>query len=402
MQTQTPPAVLPRIKYIRPEDEFCQVLRDRVKAYFDENGINRFANRAMNTKTFVLLGALLLFYALMMSNWFKSWDLIIVQSLFYFTSFVVWVGIAHDAHHKAYTSNTRFNKFLIFIGDMMGVSSYVMDFNHVRAHHSAVNVPHHDVSIDSFGVMRFHPGVPYKKFHRFQAWYILPVYGIATMFKLLIFDFFTLFRSNIGALHIEKHPLKEIVYLIVTKSFVLFMTLVLPMLVLDAPDWLVLSGFVTGHFLSGVGLSMIFQVTHLCDYSRFTEPDESQRIHNAFPLHVVENTSSFSVHNKWITWISGGLNHHTIHHIFPGICQIHFPALTQILKATAKEYGVPYKEYPTMWDAVKSHFLMLHKLSKPGPYVPEPFTDYPLRGKYASYHSPAPIVAGNPLAHTQN
>ena len=39
-------------------------------------------------------------------------------------------------------------------GDLVGVSSYVMDFNHVRAHHSAVNIPMHDVAIDDYTVPR--------------------------------------------------------------------------------------------------------------------------------------------------------------------------------------------------------------------------------------------------------
>ncbi len=387
MQTKPP---LTRVKYAKPEEEFCSVLKERVFGYFKEKGISRYANREMHIKTFVLLGIMYGSYALMLSNWFHSWDLVLIQCIFYLMSFIVWVGISHDAHHRAYTPNAKLNKVLIFIGDLMGVSSYMMDYNHVRAHHSAVNVPHHDVSIDSFGVMRFHPDVPHRWFHRFQPIYIVLLYGVATVFKLFAFDFFSLRRKQIGAIKIEKHPWKEIVYMVFMKALVIFYTLIIPILVIDAPLWIILTGFFVGHFVSGVFLSMIFQVTHLCDYSRMTSPDDDQRIHNEFPLHVMENTSSFSIHSKWMNWFSGGLNNHTIHHIFPGICQIHFPELTLILKETAKEYGIPFKEYPSIWAATQSHFRMLYKLSKPEPYQPEPFTEYPLNSRYAEMQKFSP------------
>lgn len=37
-----------------------------------------------------------------------------------------------------------------------------------------------------------------------------------------------------------------------------------------------------------------------------------------------------------------------VHHLFPGVCHCHYPALAEIVKRTAKEFGVPYKVYPTV------------------------------------------------------
>jgi linoleoyl-CoA desaturase len=368
-----------RIKYKQKPPEFFMVLRHRINLYFEENNKTRYADVHMHVKTAALLLIWFSLYGLIISNMFKSYDLIIFQVGFHWMSFVVWNGIAHDAHHKAYTKNKYLNKFLLFSGDLVGVSSYIMDFNHVRAHHSAVNVPIHDVSIDDYALFRFHPDKPLKWYHRWQHLYINFFYLIPTLFKLLIFDYFSLMRKYIGAVKVSKHSITNIIYLTLTKFGVIYLTLILPLTILDAPKWIIVTGFLLGHFAAGITLSLIFQITHLCDFSRFSNvEDESGTIENSFAIHVIENTSTFSPDNIFMSYMSGGLNHHTIHHLFPEICQIHFPALTKILKETAEEYGIPFKIYPTFTEAVRSHYSLLKKLGQQKEYKPQPFTDYNL------------------------
>ena len=37
-----------------------------------------------------------------------------------------------------------------------------------------------------------------------------------------------------------------------------------------------------------------------------------------------------------------------MHHLFPGICHTHYPAIAPIVMDTCKEFNVPYKVYPTV------------------------------------------------------
>lgn len=37
-----------------------------------------------------------------------------------------------------------------------------------------------------------------------------------------------------------------------------------------------------------------------------------------------------------------------VHHLFPGICHTHYPAIAPIVMDTCKEFNVPYKIYPTV------------------------------------------------------
>jgi len=366
-----------RIRYTKKQSSFLKELRRRINVYFEENNMTKYADYRMHLKTFVLLFVWFSLYGLIISNVFKSYDIIFIQILFHWMSFVVWNGIAHDAHHDAYTKNKVLNRFLRFSGDLVGVSSYVMDFNHVKAHHSAVNVPIHDVAIDDYGIFRFHPDTPLKWYHKWQHIYVNFFYFIPTLFKLLIFDYLSLARKHIGSIKIEKHPIYELIYLTFTKLGVIYLTLILPLQILDAPNSYIIAGFIIGHLVAGFTLSLVFQVTHLCDFSRFTNVAENtSNLENSFAIHVIENTSTFSDKSLLASYITGGLNHHTIHHLFPTICQIHFPALTKILKETAKEYQIPFKVYPTFISAIKSHYSLLKKLGSQEQYEPMPFLEY--------------------------
>ena len=37
-----------------------------------------------------------------------------------------------------------------------------------------------------------------------------------------------------------------------------------------------------------------------------------------------------------------------VHHLFPGVCHTHYPAIAPIVLDTCKEFNVPYKVYPSV------------------------------------------------------
>jgi hypothetical protein len=51
-----------------------------------------------------------------------------------------------------------------------------------------------------------------------------------------------------------------------------------------------------------------------------------------------------------------------VHHLFPGINHVHYPALAPIVLKTCAEFGVPYKVYPTFWAALGAHFKHLRDM----------------------------------------
>ena len=356
--------IFPPIRYSQSDDPFFDTLRLRVDDYFENNGLSRFATPAMVGKTLFLTFLAILLYASILSNFFTGWALILLMVGFNFTLFLMSVGIAHDGSHQAYSPKRSVNVAMTRVFDLIGINSYLWDFNHIKSHHRAPNIPLFDSAIHSIPLFRWHPLAQQSRIHHYQHYYMVVIYACSTLFKLFFHDFYSFSRNRIGYISIKKHRPQELVWLLLSKAIVITYTLILPLALLDAPVWQILLGFLLGHFVAGLALGIIFMVTHICDHSIWPEPDENGNINATFARHIMATTSDFCPRNRVITWISGGLNIHVAHHLFPGICQIHLPRIAQIVEETAIEFNVPYKVYPSLWSALKSHFFTLKKLGE--------------------------------------
>ena len=49
-----------------------------------------------------------------------------------------------------------------------------------------------------------------------------------------------------------------------------------------------------------------------------------------------------------------------VHHLFPGICHLHYPAIAPIVLDTCKEFNVPYHVYPTVRRALDTYLDVFH------------------------------------------
>jgi len=82
-------------------------------------------------------------------------------------------------------------------------------------------------------------------------------------------------------------------------------------------------------------------------------------------------TSADFAHGSWFwTHVSGGLNYQVVHHLFPGICHTHYPAIAPIVLDTCAEFKIPYKVYPTFWSALVAHFAHLKVMGHKGLSIP--------------------------------
>ncbi|MFC7527002.1 fatty acid desaturase [Parapedobacter sp. GCM10030251] len=65
-----------------------------------------------------------------------------------------------------------------------------------------------------------------------------------------------------------------------------------------------------------------------------------------------------------LSWFIGGLNFQIEHHLFTGICHVHYPKIAPIVKSTALAFGLPYHEQETFMKALLLHAKMLKLLGK--------------------------------------
>ncbi len=346
---------------MQDQREFKEVLFERLNNFFKDNQLSRKANWEMKLKVSLALlwwlgGYLLLF--ILELNYGQFFLLYIFMGL---GQIFMFLNIAHDANHNAISHKRVVNQTLSYVLDACGISSYMWRVMHNKGHHSVMNIHGEDEGIFAHGIFRFSPFAPWKKMHRYQHIYVFFMYWITTMDFLFVKDLeYLLFKNN---KHVQetKIPTREYVIIIGSKIFYLFYMIALPVFILGFSVWQVLLVFVVTHFIMGMIAAWIIQIAHLLDINQFPQTKDEYD----FVDHIFATTTDYATRSRIANVICGGLNHHVVHHLFPHVAHTHYPPLTKIVKETAVEFGVNYRENPTMYQAVTHHLKLLKKLGEP-------------------------------------
>jgi linoleoyl-CoA desaturase len=338
---------------------FPKVLRRRLDGFFADQKISPKADRMMWVKIAVglavLAGTWIALYALRPG----SWKFVALYLLGGLAQTFLLLNIAHDSNHNAISSRPQVNKTLNYVFDLCGISSYMWRFLHHRGHHSCVNIHEEDDAISGRGIFRFTPYETLTPWHRFQHIYALFFYALFSLEYVFVRDFECFFSPKHDYLKRAKHPLREYAILFAGKAFYLTYMLVLPVMVLGRSPWLVAGAFLLVHLVVGLSVTLVFQTTHTIDTTYF--PADRGEFENGV-YHIFATTADYATENPVVGWLAGGLNHHIVHHLCPFVCHTHYAPLTRIVKETAEEFGVPYRQHPTMTRAIRHHLILLKQL----------------------------------------
>jgi linoleoyl-CoA desaturase len=195
--------------------------------------------------------------------------------------------------------------------------------------------------------------------HRFQHIYALFFYALFSLDYVFLRDVECFFFPSHEYLKRARHPRREYVILFAGKAFYLTYMLILPVAVLGKSPLLVGLAFVLVHLIIGLTVSLVFQTTHTIDSTYF--PSDRSEFDNGV-YHIFATTADYATSNPLVGWLAGGLNHHIVHHLCPFVCHTHYAPLTRIVKETAEEFGVPYRQHPTMTRAILHHLILLRQL----------------------------------------
>jgi linoleoyl-CoA desaturase len=221
-----------------------------------------------------------------------------------------------------------------------------------------------DEDIDPGGVMRFSPHAPKKPHHKYQHLYAWFLYGLMSLIWVTTKDFKQIYRYEKQGLFQTQNTTfkKEFIRMVIYKVIYYGYIIVLP-LALGLSPWLVFGGWLLMHFVCGFMLGIIFQPAHVMETSEFPKPeDPAEILRQGWAEHQLRTTTNFAPKSKWFTWYVGGLNFQIEHHLFPNICHVHYHKISDIVKKTAREYGIPYNEHKTFLSALIEHGRMLKKL----------------------------------------
>jgi linoleoyl-CoA desaturase len=239
----------------------------------------------------------------------------------------------HDANHGAYSRSRRVNRAVGLALDFIGGSSYLWRFKHNVQHHSYANVDGLDTDIDAAPFLRFAPSQRWRTFHRWQGSYAWALYGVLTLKWWLVDDVANLARGRISDHPFSRPRGGEFCALVGGKAVFLTWAFVVPALV-HRSAWIV-AYFVLGAFVLGLVLSTVFQLAHTVPEAEF-HAGTAGRMAAGWAEHQVRATVDFAPSSRVLAWYLGGLNFQIEHHLFPGICHVHYPALSGIVEETCR------------------------------------------------------------------
>jgi linoleoyl-CoA desaturase len=339
-------------------------VRRRVEEYFRTTGRRQRDCWQMYLKTAILLIGSAGLYVLLVFVAQAWWQGLLLAILLGLAAAGIGFNIQHDGSHQAYSTSPWVNTLMARTLELIGGSSYLWRWKHVILHHTYVNITGHDTDIDLGILARLTPHRKRLAFHRWQHLYLWPLYGFLAIKWQLLDDFRKLVRRRISNQPFPRPRGWELVVLVAGKTIFFALAFGIPLLFHSIG--VVLLYYATAGFVTGMVLSVVFQVAHCVEEAEFPLPRASTgRIDHAWAVHQVETTVDFARRSRLVTWLVGGLNFQTEHHLFPRISHVNYPAISRLVEETCRDFGMRYREFTSFRAGMASHFRWLRRMGMP-------------------------------------
>lgn len=355
------------------EFQLFPVLKERINRYFEESGKNKKADTALHVKIAIVSIIPVVGYLFLLLYGGRSIYAAAAGYLVYTIGAALFVvNVAHDASHQAISMNRSVNRLLSFSWNIVGISKYLWEIKHHHSHHIYTNIPYEDVDIAESPLLRFSPAYPYKNYYKYQYLYAIPLYGLFGIFIVLVKDFVLLFTEHGKSQAAKSLPPFFLARLIWTKLLYFTISFIIPYTVLPYAWWQVMILFLFSLAIAGALMLLVLVVPHINEKATLPENSVFVKNRNEWVLHQIHCTVDSSPESKPLGWLSGGLNTHLIHHLFPNICHTHYIDLSRIVKQTLQEKGIEYHQ-KTFTTSIIDHFKYLRVLGRPAAIVIQHF-----------------------------
>ncbi len=277
----------------------------------------------------------------------------------------VGMSIMHDANHGAFSRSRGLARAMRATLDLVGASSFMWRQQHNVGHHAHTNVSSldPDIRVSAADARRCAPGQPWHAWHALQHVYLVLLYGLLAAKSTFVDDFASLAAGRIGAVRLAPLSRRDRAVFWGGKALYSGWMLAAPLAWSPHSGVRLLALWALCDAVAGWVLALVFAVAHVSDGVAFPAPDAATgRVARGWAAAQLAATADFCHGSLLWTHLTGGLNYQAVHHLFPGVCHCHYPALAPILLRTAAEFGVPYKVYPSFRAALAAHFRHLRNM----------------------------------------
>lgn len=353
-----------QVKFNNKQAAFFFTLRSRVNEYFKTHQKKSTGDSRLYIKTITIFLAFGAIYSWLV--FFTPSSILLGVTLSVALGIVmalIGFNVMHDGSHGSYSTKGTLNTIMAYSSNFLGANAFFWSQKHNINHHTYTNIEGVDDDIDVRPFIRLHPEQKKYWFHKYQHFYWPFLYILTYIFWVYYRDFIKYFTRKIAELTpLQKMSLKEHIIFWSSKLFHVGFFLILPAYVVGWKETLI--GYGIAALVVGFVLAIVFQLAHIVEDLKFVNPDNSTAIsvEDDWAVHQMNTTANFATKSKVLSWLLGGLNFQVEHHLFPRISHVHYPQLNAILISTCQEFGVKYREYPSMMSAIKSHIIHLKQI----------------------------------------
>lgn len=350
-----------RASFNNRQSQFYTTLKAEVDNYFKTNNLQPTGNFLLYLKTVLFISLAVYLYVQLVFFTPVWWIALPLCALFGMNAAFIGFNIMHDGCHGSYSNKKWVNEMMGYSLNLLGSNAYIWKVKHNVVHHTFTNIDGLDADIVQSSLLRFAPTQKLRPFHKYQHIYGLFLYGLISFMWVLFSDFEKYFNRKVLNTPISTFSTSEHIVFWVSKAFYVAIYLVIPIMILGF--WPFLLGFVVMNMVLGIVLAVVFQLAHVVEKADFEDATQANlKIDHEWAIHQVNTTVNFATRNAFVSFFLGGLNFQVEHHLFPKISHVHYPKIQQIVQDVCTRFEVEYRYYPTMTQAVASHFRMLRLL----------------------------------------
>lgn len=227
----------------------------------------------------------------------------------------------------------------------LGVDPDYWRTRHVDYHHVYANVEHYDLDTEENGFFRQTPFQRWRPHMRYQHLYWPLIAALSLPYIAWIFDW-----SD----RLDKTPLREKRVLAGRGGWALFvlckllhvaLVLVVPLILchLHGIGWgWVLLAYALSQMFASLLVVFLLLGTHWAQAEFYPAPAGDSMPHGWY-RHNFATACDWQPEPRWLEHLTGGLNYHLTHHLFPGWNHRHYPALAAAVAEVAQRHGMAYR-----------------------------------------------------------
>lgn len=325
------------------EQDFHQALQQAVREHVGQD--HAYADGWQWGKTLLLLTLSLLCYGLMLTT---QQPIFFVMSYFIFVmmAMLLNVNVNHDASHNTFSRHRWINRVIGRLVTLpLGVDPDYWRVRHVVFHHQYANVEIYDLDTEENGIFRQSPFQQWRRHMRYQHLYWPLIAALSLPWVAWVFDW----RDRLN-----KTPLRQEKLLQGHQGWILFVGSKIAhlLLVLLVPLWAgiqhdisaltIVLTYLVSQMCASLLVVFLLLGTHWAEAEFFKAPEDKQMPHGWYQ-HNFATACDWVASPRWLHHLTGGLNYHLTHHLFPQFNHRYYPAFAEIIAQLAARYGMDYR-----------------------------------------------------------